>query len=214
MWTFNIKKEDKRRKSRLAVGSHVVDASSFNAFSLVMQNLSIWLLLLITKANNLQMSTGDVGNSCLSTNVGESAHFYAKEEWGDKNSHVLETTNASHGLKTSTWQWSLCLGNALREMGFKPSQTDPDLWMKLYPHHSSYDWIGTFVDELIMVSKEPLQCSEVLARKLNLRNATHSPSFFLGTNWENDKNRTRISNESCIKDNMRNHEEDHDSIRK
>ena len=59
-WMFDTKKEDKRRKARLVVGSHVVDDSALPTYSSVVQNLSIRLLLLISKANNLKITTGDM----------------------------------------------------------------------------------------------------------------------------------------------------------
>ena len=46
--------------------------------------------------------------------------------------------------------------------------------MKLSPYYSGYDYISTFVDDLIVASKELLQCLEMLARKINLRNQRQS----------------------------------------
>ena len=80
MWVFDIKKEDKRRKARLVVGSHVIDASSLPTYSSVIQNLSIYLLLLIAKANNLYVATGDIRTVYLNANVGKSVHAYAGKE--------------------------------------------------------------------------------------------------------------------------------------
>ena len=73
-WIFDVNKEDKRRKARLVVGGHVVDASSLPTYSSVVQNLSIRLLLLISKANNLKIATGDVGNACINANCGEKVY--------------------------------------------------------------------------------------------------------------------------------------------
>ena len=49
-----------------------------------MQNLSICLLLLIVKSNNLHVATGDAGNTCLNDNVDESACSRNEEEWGER----------------------------------------------------------------------------------------------------------------------------------
>ena len=66
--------------------------------------------------------------------------------------------------------------------------------MKPSSTHSGYDHIGTFVDDLIVVAKQPLLNLEILASKLNLRNITDSPKFFLGADWNNMNANSRISN--------------------
>ena len=179
MWVFDIKKEDKRRKARLVVGSHVIDASSLPTYPSAIQNLSICLLLLISKANNLKVATWDIGNACLNANVGESVCSRSGEEWGENNGCMLEIIKALCGLKISARQWSSCLGDALREMGFTPTHADPDLWMKASSDHSGYDHVCAFVDDLIVVKKQPLPHLEMLASKFNLRKITDSSNFFL-----------------------------------
>ena len=69
--TFDIKKEDECRKARLVVGAYVADASSLPAYSSITQNISIHLLLLIAKANNLKIATRDVGNAHANAKVRE-----------------------------------------------------------------------------------------------------------------------------------------------
>ena len=97
---------------------------------------------------------------------------------GRKNGYVLEIIKALCGLKTSTRQWSLCIGDALREMGFTPSRVDHNRWMKASRIHPYYDCIGTFADDLRVVAKQTLRHLEMLAIKLNLKKITDSPIFF------------------------------------
>ena len=42
-------------------------------------------------------------------------------------------------------------------MNFTPSRADPDLWMRLTTDGKGYDYIATYVDDLIIVAKEPKQ---------------------------------------------------------
>ena len=104
MWIFDAKKEEKRRTFRFVVVGHVIDASSLPTYSSVVQNLSITLVLLIAKSNNLNISTGDVGNACVNANVGESVYSWAVEEWGDESGCALKILKALCGLKTSASQ--------------------------------------------------------------------------------------------------------------
>ena len=75
------------------------------------------------------------------------------------------------------------------------------------------DHIRAFVDDLIVVAKEPLQHLEVLASKFKLRNVADSPEFFLGSNWTNENNKMMVSTEACIKECIRRFEEEHGTIR-
>ena len=88
-------------------------------------------------------------------------------------------------------------------MGFTPTRADPDLWIKPSSAHSSYDYIGTFVNDLIIVAQQPLTYLETLVSRFNLRNITDLPKFFLSTNWTNMSDNSRISNKTCIKEYMR-----------
>ena len=49
----------------------------------------------------------------------------------------------------------MALGDVLREMGFKPSRADPDLWIKLSNDKTHHEYIATHVDDVIVASKEP-----------------------------------------------------------
>ena len=80
MWIFDTKKEDKRRKFRLIVSSCVVDASTLPAYSSVFQNLSMRLLLLISKANKLNAATGYVESACIDDNAREQLHSHIGSE--------------------------------------------------------------------------------------------------------------------------------------
>ena len=57
MWISDIKKEDKRRKACIVVGSYVVDASTIPTQYSVAKNLSIFIPLLITKASKINVAT-------------------------------------------------------------------------------------------------------------------------------------------------------------
>ena len=73
--------------------------------------------------------------------------------------------------------------------------------------------IDTFVDNLIVVSKELLLHLEVLATKFKLSNMHDSLTFFLGSNWKNDDQNTRVSNEAHMRECIRKFEEEHEDTR-
>ena len=50
----------------------------------------------------------------------------------------------------------MCLGDALRDMGFYTTRADPDLRVKKSSYYYGYDYLLSFVEDLIVVSKNQL----------------------------------------------------------
>jgi hypothetical protein len=61
---FDVK-SDLRRKARLVVGGHKVDARDHNSYSSLVRLDSIRLLNVVAKVQNLKVSAGDVRNPYL-----------------------------------------------------------------------------------------------------------------------------------------------------
>ena len=125
MWIFEIKKENKRRKSRIVVGIHVDDASTLPTYYYFAQNLSIFLPLLITKASKINVATGDVEYARINANAGETVASCAGSEQDDKKGCALEIIKALNVSKTLARYQSLCLGKTLCRMGFNRQKLTP-----------------------------------------------------------------------------------------
>ena len=130
-------------------------------------------------------------------------HSKTGSEWKGKKGCALDIIKASCALNILARQQSLCLGGALRGAGFFPSRANPGLWTKKSKNHTGCDCIVTFVGDLIVVAAEPLQCLEMLAKKLNLRSAADEPDFFFGPNWINSSNNARESSKKRAKEHAR-----------
>jgi hypothetical protein len=61
---FDVK-QDLRRKARLVIGGHVVDASDHESYSSNMKTINMRLLLLVGARNNLKMLTADISSTYL-----------------------------------------------------------------------------------------------------------------------------------------------------
>ena len=79
--------------------------------------------------------------------------------------------------------------------------------------YSRYECISTFIDNLIVVAKQPLLYLETLASKFNLRNITDSSKFFLSANWTNVNDNSRISSETYIKEYIRKYQQEYGLLR-
>ena len=62
-------------------------------------------------------------------------------------------------------------------MGFKPSKADLDLWIRDKGTH--YEYIGTYVDDLLIASKNPAKIIEDLKQCYILK-GVGIPEYYLG----------------------------------
>ena len=106
MGPFNLdfwhKKENKRRKAQLVIGGHIVDALHLPPYSSVVQGLSIRLLLLVGKANDLKITTRDVGNTYLNVSLRQKVHSRASTEWRDRKGYAIEIIRTLSSSQTSS----------------------------------------------------------------------------------------------------------------
>eukprot|EP00957_Ditylum_brightwellii_P178420 13590377-Ditylum_brightwellii.AAC.1 len=65
-------------------------------------------------------------------------------------------------------------------MGFTPSIADQDLWIHKSEEYNGYDNIATHVDDLIIVSKNPLKYMNYIEQHFQVHDVTDSPKYYLG----------------------------------
>ena len=97
---------------------------------------------------------------------------------------------AIYGARSSCARFHENLAEKLLKMGFKPSKADPDLWMKDMGSH--YEYIGTYVDDLLIASKHPDKIIACLKEQYVLK-GVGIPEYYLGGNvvqadghWKNE----------------------------
>ena len=212
---FDIKKEDLRRKARLVAGGHVINSSMFESYSSVVQTKSLRLLMTIALANGLKIITADIGNAFIQACTKEKIYSRCGPEFGDRNGCVIEIKKALYGLSTSARQWSLELGDTIKSYGFVPSRADPDLWIKKSEDGSSYEYIATHVDDIVIAAKDPMQYIDKLKTVYPLRNVEVDAEYYLGNNIERINNTSiKISQTKYIKEVIRKFEIKYGTLRK
>eukprot|EP00957_Ditylum_brightwellii_P069951 5312174-Ditylum_brightwellii.AAC.1 len=60
-------------------------------------------------------------------------------------------------------------------MGFTPSRTDQDLWLRKSDEHKGYDCIATHVDDIIIVAKNPSKYMPHIEQHFQVQDVTDSP---------------------------------------
>ena len=143
---FDVK-QDGHCKARLVIGRHVLDLENIDAYSSVMKAIPAWLLMVIAKANNYTVWTGDI----------KSAYFYAEcnikvcttvgpefELAGYtliKDGSMAQVVKALYGLPSSGRNWHINLAGTLRMLGFKPPRFDQDVFMRVNESCDGYNYI-------------------------------------------------------------------------
>ena len=69
----------------------------------------------------------------------------------------LIVVKSLYGLKTSASRFHENLAESLLRLGFKKTKYDPDLWMVEKSSH--YEYLATYVDNILIWSKDPMQSS-------------------------------------------------------
>ena len=81
-----------------------------------------------------------------------------------------------YGARSSCARFHENLSEKLLQMGFKPSKADADLWYKDMGTH--YEYIGTYVDDLLIASKNPHKIIEKLKQQYVLK-GVGIPEYYL-----------------------------------
>ena len=212
---FEIKQEDLRRKARLVAGGHMVDSSMYESYSSVVQTMTLRLLQTVAVNEKLKIMTGDIGNAFIHANTNEKIWTKAGPEFGNRRGCKIIFKKALYGLSTSARQWNLTLGDAISAMGFKPTRSDADLWIRFSDDNKSYEYIATHVDDVICVAKDPAKHILELKKKFPIRNIAENPEYYLGNDIKLQKDNTiKISLKKYITEIISKHESKYGPLRK
>lgn len=145
-----------------------------------------------------------MGNAFLYGKTKEKVYIVAGREFGkEMEGKILIIFKSLYGLKTSAARFHECLSDKLRSLGYRPSLTDADLWMIDKGTH--YEYIATYVDDLLVWSKDPMAVIEDLKKEYKLK-GVGVPEYYLGgdvdildEHWASDEVGIALSAKTYIK---------------
>ena len=187
MWLIFDVKPDGRRKARLVIGGHMTSPSEdIECYSSMMKQESSRLLMLVAHSRGYDVAVGDVVNAYLNALTKEKIWTrggtafvrtgYAK----DKNARA-RVVKAQYGLKSSGHQFWALLSDTLHSLGFFRCGGDPDIWMRTRGE-DAYDYIGTHVDDLMVVSRDAQGIFKELEVAYTFK-STDRPKYHLGVDY-------------------------------
>ena len=179
-------KHDGRHKARLVAGGHLTETPVDSVYSSVVSLRGVRILTFIAELNESQVWCTDIGNAYLESYTKEKVYITAGPEFGDRAGHTLIIVKALYGLKSSGLRWHERFADVLRDMGFFPSKAEPDIWMR--DKGDCYEYIAVYVDDLLIVSKDPQMIIGALTDEYNFKLKGTGPiSFHLGCDFFRDE---------------------------
>jgi len=177
---FDVK-FDLRRKARLVANGNWTDVVQEDIYSGVVGMDTVRLGFAIGELNNLPCCAGDVGNAYLHGFTRELVYIIAGPEFGPLQGRILIVVRALYGLRTSAARFHEHLTANLRKLGFYPSKADPNMFYRDAGDH--YEYLASYVDDILIWSREPMVFMEKLRQIYPLK-GVGIPEYYLGGNVE------------------------------
>ena len=178
-------KHDGRHRARVVAGGHLTDEPLESVYSGVVSLRGIRLLVFLAELNDQEVWATDISSAYLEAKTKEKVYIIAGPAFGELEGHTLVIYKALYGLRTSGVRWHERLADCLRDMGFFPCMAEPDIWMR--PKDGIYEYIGVYVDDLAICSKDPQAIIDVLVVKHKFKMKGTGPiGYHLGCNFARD----------------------------
>ena len=174
---FDIKPNG-ARKCRFVAGGHLVDANDILTYSSVVSRDSIRILLTIAALNGLDILSTDIQGAYLYAKPKEKVCFIAGREFGPNQGKLIIIVRALYGLKSSGAAFRSKLAADLRELGYRSSLADPDVWLKNRGDH--WEYLLVYVDDVLLLSKSPEEFMKQFKELYKLKAGFNKPQTFLG----------------------------------
>ena len=83
----------------------------------------------MAELTNLELWGADIANVYIEAYTDEMVCIVGGPEFGELQGHLLLISKALYGTRSPGTRWHDRFFDVLRDMGFKPSNADPDIWM-------------------------------------------------------------------------------------
>jgi Reverse transcriptase (RNA-dependent DNA polymerase) len=183
-------KYDLRLKARLVAGGNWTDNEKEDINSGVVPMDTVRIGFFVGELYGISCFACDIGNVFLYGKTNEKVYNTAGPEFGTalcgKN---LIINKSLYGLKTSAARFHQHLAESSLRLGFKKTKHDPELWM--IDKTSHYEYLATYVDDILIWSKDPMSFIKSLEKIYLLKNEGIPENYlggnveFLGDAWKN-----------------------------
>ena len=204
-WVFRIKDENgkKRYKARLCVRGfqEKIQFDIADTYAPVAKFCTVRAIITLAKRKDWPLEQIDVGNAFLNGIVKHRTIIEVPKGITKYNPNTVLLLNKSlYGLRTSPKDWNDKLNETLKELGMKPTQTDPCVYVC---EENPLDYIlVNHVDDMIITGKNKRKIRALIDRlktKFKLKDLGR-PEKYLGINIVYDTSSIKLNQTSYIKD--------------
>ncbi len=185
---FDVKMDGSfTRKARLVADGHKTKPPTSITYSSVVSRDSVRIALTIASLNSLEISACDIGNAYLNAPCREKLWTIVGSEFGSEKGSVMIIARALYGLKSSGAAWRATLAQSMEELGYKPTQADPDVWTKRSLKDDGtpyYKMMLIYVDDVLHIAEDPTGDMGKLSKLYRLKDGTGELDRYLGGNIE------------------------------
>ena len=181
---FDIKM-DLTRKFRLVADGHKTEIPKDSVYSSVVSRDSVRLFFMLAALNDLNILSADIQNAYLSAPTKERLWTKAGPEFGPEyEGRPCKIVRALYGLRSSGKAFHDYLSMHLRQLGFKSSRADPDVWMRPGLKASGevyWQYVISYVDDICGAMEKPEEFMKALGERVTLKEGSvKEPDLYLG----------------------------------
>jgi hypothetical protein len=119
-----------RRKARFVADGYKTKTPAMMTYSSVVSRDSVQIALTVSALNDLDILVCDIHNAYLTAHCRERVWVAAGPKFGSEAGQHMLVKKALYGLKSSGAAFRAFLAEMLDAMGYVPSYTDPDVWIR------------------------------------------------------------------------------------
>jgi hypothetical protein len=184
-------------------GGHLTEIPLDSVYSGVVSLRGLRIMLFLSELNRLEVWATDIGNAYLEARTKETIYIIGGPEFGSRHGRILIIRKALYGLRSSGKRWHERFADCLRDEGFSPCKTEPDVWIRPTKENDCYEMIAVYVDDLAIGMKDPESFLEILKSKYKFKLKGSGPiSFHLGCGFNRDKDGVLVMDASQYIDRM------------
>ena len=190
---FDIKM-DLTRKCRYVANGNETEPPKEMTYSSVVSRDSVRIFFLLAALNDLEVLACDIQNAYLEAPTAERNYLIAGPEFGSNAGRPVLIVRALYGLRSSGAMFRAHCAQTLRDLGFKSSLADPDVWMKAATKPDGtryYEYVLAYVDDICCCSIYPKAFMESLKKAYTLKkDSVKEPDLYLGADvvkWQLEK---------------------------
>ena len=142
-------KHDGWHKVRCVADGHLTEVPVDSVYSGVVSLRGLRMMLFIAELSGLNTWATDNGNAYLEATTSERVFIIDGTEFGEWAGHTLLISKALYGLRSSGMRWHDKFADDMRDMGFLPCKSEPDVWMRV--NDGLWEYVAIYVDDLAFV---------------------------------------------------------------